>query len=521
MKSRACITRLGFSMVACCLITAAAFILNGCGGGNGQPSSQSSNTVIVQSNVKVLPSDGSVMITNITPTSVTLTGSVPTLSPGTIFVSGQGNGLMRKVVSVSQSGNNTVVQTTDGTLFEIFKQGKISLHKTFGPSDFGTPTNVAPGVTITLITGGKSARSRDSASLSQSILIIFDDLQIPIPNGPVQLQNSASIGLNMDLDIDTANHSIKFSANLLGGSNANVRTLGTSYVSPFRQLLCHLPLKPINIQTGPIPVIVVPTMDIYCTADGQVQAGLNMSATGNTTVGGGVNYATSSGWSSSPSWDLQTFSVTPTLPALANATFTVTPLYSEISLLIWNTSLAYIHVDCPKYTFKLQSQTSSLSFSPLEVDEDFDGILGSTSKTLGLQDYSAVFNFPSVLYPPTRTWTMTHTYSNGQQATDLMVIFSEDSNGNFFGVQQQTDGKVIGFLTGVQTGHHVSMDVNYPTSNSQNQFNGSAIIKRTGSLSGKTLAGQNALEGSKLTGQDALEAGAAPYPTGTFTAVIK
>ena len=106
-----------------------------CGGGNNSQS-PSSTAVIVQPNVRVLPSDGSVTISNVTPTSVTLSGKVPALSPGIVLVSGQGEGMLRKVVSVASSGNSQVVQTVTATLPEVFKQADIKITKTFGPDDY-------------------------------------------------------------------------------------------------------------------------------------------------------------------------------------------------------------------------------------------------------------------------------------------------------------------------------------------------------------------------------------------------
>src|SRR5438105_391511 len=71
-------------------IVALMFVLLACGSAMAdQPPLQSSEKTVLKPNVRVLPSDGSVVVSNVTPTSVTLTGNVPALVPGTVFGGGK------------------------------------------------------------------------------------------------------------------------------------------------------------------------------------------------------------------------------------------------------------------------------------------------------------------------------------------------------------------------------------------------------------------------------------------------
>lgn len=75
----------------------------------------------LQPGVVAIPDDGSVIISNLTPTSVTLWGKVPDLKPGAVIAGGPAPGIMRRVVSVTPSGNGVTLQTTDVALTDVFK----------------------------------------------------------------------------------------------------------------------------------------------------------------------------------------------------------------------------------------------------------------------------------------------------------------------------------------------------------------------------------------------------------------
>src|ERR1041385_472526 len=68
-------------------VSVSALALPGCGSGNSSTGSRaffSSKNVVVKPNVVVLPDDKSVTLSNITDTSVTLSGKVPSLQPGSM-----------------------------------------------------------------------------------------------------------------------------------------------------------------------------------------------------------------------------------------------------------------------------------------------------------------------------------------------------------------------------------------------------------------------------------------------------
>lgn len=99
-------------------------------------------TGTLQPGVVPIPDDGSVVISNVTPTSITLSGNVPQLKPGSVIAGGPPPGVMRRVVSLGRSGNSVTLQTTDAALTDVFS----SLHLHYdGPVEFGKPTYLCKG----------------------------------------------------------------------------------------------------------------------------------------------------------------------------------------------------------------------------------------------------------------------------------------------------------------------------------------------------------------------------------------
>src|SRR5262245_12136316 len=52
-------------------------------------------------------------------------GSDPRIEVGDILVSDEGDGYIRKIVSITINGNTYTIQTTQGTLEDIYKQGRL------------------------------------------------------------------------------------------------------------------------------------------------------------------------------------------------------------------------------------------------------------------------------------------------------------------------------------------------------------------------------------------------------------
>jgi hypothetical protein len=92
---------------------------------------------VLKPGVVALPADGSVTLSNITPNSVTLSGKVPALKADEVITGGPAPGIMRRIISISQTGNATTLQTKDAALTDVFQSVSMSFSGTLVP---GKPT---------------------------------------------------------------------------------------------------------------------------------------------------------------------------------------------------------------------------------------------------------------------------------------------------------------------------------------------------------------------------------------------
>ena len=241
----------------------------------------------------------------------------------------------------------------------------------------------------------------------------------------LELDGSASIGLQVTFEPVTTpqgTKTIQFIATLNGTANVAVHTMATATLPAVKVQIAHLGGKSFPFKVGPIQLYVKPTIDLYSTADGQIQAGIDAAVTGASSIGPEIDYTEGNGWSFTPI-NNQTLTVKPTFSANAQAIFHVTPIHADISLIVDEVVGPYVNGDYPQFTFKLQAQTSSPSGPPLEIDADFQGTVGIyLPKLLPLPDFSKPFHFHFVLYPGGPLLGITGVGSN------MSALFRADPN---------------------------------------------------------------------------------------------
>ncbi|MEI7833630.1 MAG: hypothetical protein WCJ56_10585 [bacterium] len=135
---------IGQSALLCLLFVLACIVgLGGCSSGGSELVSD----VRLKSTVAVLPTDGSVTVSNVTETNLILTGgSAPV--PGQVLVSTKDAGWMRKVTGVATQPNGSwLVTTIPATLEDVVQSGSIRVHGSLLPEDVAQST-LAPGVTL-------------------------------------------------------------------------------------------------------------------------------------------------------------------------------------------------------------------------------------------------------------------------------------------------------------------------------------------------------------------------------------
>ncbi|NDD31298.1 MAG: hypothetical protein EB084_23860, partial [Proteobacteria bacterium] len=267
------------------------------------------------SNVKVLPADGTVTISQITDGSVTLAGAVMALSAGDVIVANHGTTqFARKVVSVSSDGATTTVQTGHIQLSDVFSSADLERTVTVLPAAFEHMPPALPGVSI-----GKASKLADE--LAYVIPIEFDNSYITGPNGEpgVLLNGSINVRITFDetlkLNWDNTVNELKVVPTIqVDGSLTATLQAGASfnYVEKFTPTV-RIPLTPL----GPLAVTadLELELDIAAKAAGKVTQQVSGSAT-----------ATVGPWYKNGAW---------TLVHAFDYTFSIPPPVVDAELSLW------------------------------------------------------------------------------------------------------------------------------------------------------------------------------------------
>ncbi len=344
----------------------------GCGGGNNDggistptstptPPPVANGSTIVKPNVRVLPNSGTGSIIARNSSTITLSGSIPSLSPGAIIVSGADEGLLRRVVSTSASGSNTVVQTGSATLSDVFQRVDIKFDEDFTPTSGQSLINALPGVT--LISSNSAARSRTSADAEEKVSFSLGLKDVKVAG--IQLDGEVSVGggHGFECKIDQGQvQTLRFVPHVTAELEAKATIAGRE-TQP-RKRLGTLVFPPRIIQLGLIPVVIVPTLDLFISAKGSVSAGYQVVVGGGRTLAVGAVYTRSQGWQT-----VSSFTGTPTAsadkPGFTTSLEASAGIEQQLNLKIWGIAGPYARLELPRFDLKV---TGVLSAEPRGTD---------------------------------------------------------------------------------------------------------------------------------------------------------
>ena len=236
-------------------------------------------------------------VNNIITFSKEITSTQP-MYVGDILVSSAGEGLLRKVKSVTTVGNSIKVQTETATLTDAIDKGMI---------DFKQPLTVSQIKSIKYYYGGIGPHNGNIGDLKQATqswdinTILYDNDKNPSTtydqiklvgtfNCDWLLAGRIEIGLLDGLKEvkfgfeSSENLDLQFIAGMQYGFEKSFK-LATVYFTPF------------VVQVGVVPVVFTPQLDIYAGfdgyANGSITTGINQRVSFNT----GMQYLKNQGWS--------------------------------------------------------------------------------------------------------------------------------------------------------------------------------------------------------------------------------
>lgn len=238
----------------------------------------------VRSNVKVLPSmatrglNAAGRTLQATPHSLILAGRVSTYKVGDVLVGGEGEGFLRKVLSVRSDGGRTLLQTAPAALTDVFRQAHIGLHKRLGRDDFAAVTPLYPGVSV-----GEEDPSRQLNGVTHFSAIPVDFARVKFEvadggtKGEVELNGSATFAPSLDFDLQISDGLIPSvtSARCISSmeSTLSVSVLASVKVRVLEwgKRILNLEGETIKVLVGPIPVVFKPIFHVDAKIEGSIE----------------------------------------------------------------------------------------------------------------------------------------------------------------------------------------------------------------------------------------------------------
>jgi hypothetical protein len=335
-------------MLLLCFVLAA-----GCGGREELPHPTEERTVL-QPGVVVLPADGSVTISDITPTSMTVQGTVPELKSGSVVVSQEGAGLARRVLSVTSASAGTVCETESASLTDIFKEAHIRIQRPIRPSDvarvdviegveYVPPPSNRGGVEFGFKFAGTFPGFHERAALTSSI-----DVKVSI-----------DIGISVDIEEGAL---LRFTvAPTLGCVSSNELAALGKLERKFPEepaTYANLEITPIMFMVGPVPVMIGPKVTLAAQLVASLEGGAKIKLEQSGSLRAGATYdAVQNVWT--PIFEEQfSANVDPVTNAYINAQASLSVAKVGFALDIYNVAGPKLTLDIFKSGVQWEAQTN-------------------------------------------------------------------------------------------------------------------------------------------------------------------
>jgi uncharacterized protein (TIGR03437 family) len=226
------------------------------------------------------------------------------LSPGTVLAIGSTpaapNGLLRKVVSVSQSGSQVVAQTTQATFVEAFQQANFTFTTTLNPQNTPQLKASRAGVNVRWKSKEGSApipqdTSPSACNGTSSLLVqMFDSPVLSDQNGAVTVSGEIEVCPSLTFNPNITAFPPKLNslvATTTLGESVHVNVIGSYHGSFTKSVpVATVASEPITVFVGPVPIILTPSVTFFVGISGSAEAGFSVGVTQNASVTGGFSY---------------------------------------------------------------------------------------------------------------------------------------------------------------------------------------------------------------------------------------
>ena len=356
IRKRLALIPRGFTsaLVAVAILLMAA----GCGGGGGGGNAAPTNTFAYRSEVYDIPQDGSVVVSQLSPSKLSLTGTLPIIKPGSVLVSRAGEGFARRVTQVAPGAGGIEVETVQASLPEIFSEANLKQDKVLGPDSFAVVESLVPGATI-----GPGRSSGRDGRLSTEFAINFSNAEFPpapLPGSPprewfIVLNGSGTLRIAEETEVIIDLLGLKHLRVVPSITlNLNVRISGRMETEELRVPLFRMVGAPIFLG----PVVLLPTFDVGPKFQGYFEFGANLvDVSLSQQVATGFQYTRETGWSRIENLNHRTSSnPSPNLYAEGGASLTLAS--AEFGTKIYGIIGPSVEMEFPRLEASLAFETS-------------------------------------------------------------------------------------------------------------------------------------------------------------------
>jgi hypothetical protein len=217
---------------------------------------------------------------NVTLTFASSNSEIGALSTGDIVILGTStggpNGFIGRVSAIRNAGGKTLVDTTAAGLSDAIEEGHLEHSLRL---DSGSIQSVR----------GLKGLSLDQSPSGSSLELNFDDLEIA---SGVTVRGNLSFSMDLDLVLDIDGfHCEEFTfVNTTSIRSVLTFTCGVSGSLGKKVKVGSLMFSPITVPVGPVPIVLVPVLDLYVGMNGTASIGLSTGLQQTASLKAGVTY---------------------------------------------------------------------------------------------------------------------------------------------------------------------------------------------------------------------------------------
>lgn len=259
------------------------------------------------------------------------TAILAALKPGDVLVSEPSNaapdGYLRKVTTIRTEDTQTVLETTQAKLTEAVSQGVLDTHMDLTPAQVQRTETFLPGVSITPNAPRVHAHEQVGVGEQYAFSVNFNHVFVPHAgpgvSGQITVDGSVSYNLGLGVYVAVSGPSLipprvisvgPVEAKVGFEQRANLHVsgdvvgdLGDEYKFATQYY------QPLTFFIGPVPVVVVPRLDLYLSAGGRVEGKFDVQASENAVAQLGARWTPGDGWKNISDFDFSAAAPRPTV----------------------------------------------------------------------------------------------------------------------------------------------------------------------------------------------------------------